>query len=169
MTFVKIIFIIIQFLSRGIGYKGIGNKGTKRPIPLYLYILIPYILISLFPLNCFAQTKNEQQMVRHLMDNTDKKPDYSFAKANTNELQMLFSGLFLVYKSFISSQDAVSCTFIPSCSEYGMQSIKKLGMARGLMNTFDRLTRCNGLSPEKYSIDPKTHLLLDPLWDWLLV
>ncbi len=80
-----------------------------------------------------------------------------------NEFQLLFSGLFLFYKSFISSQDGQECTFTPSCSVYGMKAVKEKGVLKGIFLTFDRLSRCNGLSPEKYSIDPETGKFYDPI------
>ena len=92
-----------------------------------------------------------------------KHTHFDFAKNNTNEIQFIFSGLFLFYKSFFSSQDANSCSFSPSCSEYGLQAVKKKGLLIGIPATFDRLTRCNGLNPDKYPIDFKTGLLIDPV------
>lgn len=94
---------------------------------------------------------------------TNQTPEYfySFTGNNKNEFQLLFSGLFLFYKFFISSQDVVSCAFSPSCSEYGILSVKKQGALKGTMNTFDRLMRCHGLTPQKYPADEKTGLLID--------
>lgn len=92
-----------------------------------------------------------------------KHKHYAFAKDNKNEIQFIFSGLFLFYKAFFSSQDATSCTFTPSCSEYGLQVVKKKGMLLGIPATFDRLARCNGLNPDKYPIDYKTGLFIDPI------
>jgi putative membrane protein insertion efficiency factor len=88
---------------------------------------------------------------------------FSLSRNNPNELQAVLSGLFLFYKAFISSQDQNRCNFHPSCSEYGLQAVKKLGIVRGAMCTFDRLTRCNGLSPAQYDFDLKTGLLKDPV------
>lgn len=68
---------------------------------------------------------------------------------------------FRFYKKYISSQDANSCTFHPSCSEYATLVIAKKGFFLGGMLTFDRLSRCNGLSPEKYKIDKRTNLMID--------
>ncbi len=65
---------------------------------------------------------------------------YKLSKKNTNELQWVLSGLFLAYKSFFSSQDYQSCSFHPSCSEFGLEAVKKLGVIRGLMCTCDWLT-----------------------------
>jgi hypothetical protein len=86
---------------------------------------------------------------------------YEFAKGNTNELQAIFSGLFLFYKYAISSQDYNKCSFTPSCSEYGLLSVKKHGVVVGIISTIDRLQRCNGLSPTKYEIDMDARLLID--------
>jgi hypothetical protein len=36
-------------------------------------------------------------------------------------------------------------------------------MVRGVICTFDRLSRCNGLSPELYEADMQKKLLLDPV------
>jgi putative membrane protein insertion efficiency factor len=88
---------------------------------------------------------------------------FSLSKQNRNELQAVFSGLFLVYKSFFSSQDNQRCSFHPSCSEYGLEAVKSLGVLRGMICTFDRLTRCNGFSPEIYEIDMEHRRLKDPV------
>lgn len=72
---------------------------------------------------------------------------------------------FRFYKKYISSQDANSCTFHPSCSEYATLIIARKGLFMGGMLTFDRLSRCNGLSPEKYRKDIQTNLLIDEVPD----
>ncbi|MBC7776999.1 MAG: membrane protein insertion efficiency factor YidD [Phycisphaerae bacterium] len=88
---------------------------------------------------------------------------FSLSRENPNELQTVLSGLFLFYKSFFSSQDNQRCSFHPSCSEYGLEAVKKLGVVRGIMCTCDRLTRCNGFSPEQYEIDMEHRRLKDPV------
>lgn len=91
------------------------------------------------------------------------KETYDFAKKVNNEVEMIFSGLFLFYKSFLSSQDAISCVFHPSCSVYGYQTVKKNGVIFGMLDTFDRLSRCHALSPEEYDVHPETRLFYDPV------
>lgn len=91
------------------------------------------------------------------------KETYEFAKHAHNELEAVFSGLFLFYKSFLSSQDAISCVFHPSCSVYGFQTIQKNGVIIGMLDTFDRLSRCHALSPEEYDVQPETRLFYDPV------
>lgn len=76
-------------------------------------------------------------------------------------MEIMLSSMFLFYKYFISSQDSQSCAFHQSCSVYAVETIKKQGFIFGMMDTFDRLSRCNGLSPEKYPIDPDSKRLID--------
>jgi uncharacterized protein len=80
-----------------------------------------------------------------------------------NEFSRLISFAFHFYSSFISSQDASTCMFTPSCSAYASRSIEKYGIVRGSLATFDRLTRCNGLARRQYPVDPNTRLSYDPV------
>jgi uncharacterized protein len=107
-----------------------------------------------------AQSLAEINLHRTVVKEPSKRI-YKEAQNNKNEVQYLFSGLFLFYKSFFSSQEQNICTFTPSCSEYGILTVKKHGLVMGGIRTMDRLTRCNGLSPLKYEIDYKQKLLID--------
>jgi len=82
---------------------------------------------------------------------------------NTNEVEVVFVSLFFFYKTILSSQDQNVCSFHPSCSEYGIKAIKTKGLIQGGIMTFDRLTRCNGLSPRNYEIDYERRKLSDPV------
>lgn len=126
-----------------------------------IYIIILSLLLNLLQNNKLtAQSKVEINALRSVVSSPQKKV-YTEAKSNKNEIQYLFSGLFLFYKTFFSSQDLTVCTFSPSCSEFGILAVKKNGLIMGGIKTMDRLTRCNGLSPEKYEIDIKAKLLID--------
>jgi uncharacterized protein len=123
--------------------------------------------IIILLLNCyllsFSQTKADIQVLSGIFEQKESKPDYSFVKKNTNEFQWIGYGLFLFYKTFISSQDASTCAFYPSCSTYALQSLKKNGLLIGTFSAFDRLTRCNPLSPEEYIVHPETKKFYDPV------
>jgi uncharacterized protein len=112
-------------------------------------------------LSLFASKAQDFRAFQAILDPPVKRV-YTEAKNNTNEVQIAFSGLFLFYKTFVSSQDLSVCTFTPSCSEYGILAVKRFGPVQGGFMTMDRLTRCNGLSPTAYEIDRKTQLLSDP-------
>jgi len=120
-----------------------------------------YIVTAFLWLSLFGSKAQQLREFQAILDAPAKRV-YNEAKNNTNEVQIAFSGLFLFYKTFISSQDLSVCTFTPSCSEYGILAVKRFGPMRGGFMTMDRLTRCNGLSPTAYEIDKKTQLLVDP-------
>ncbi|GAB2608087.1 hypothetical protein GCM10027035_00410 [Emticicia sediminis] len=124
------------------------------------FITILFLLSLSLSFQLKAQSKAEVNLLRGVIQ-TPQKRVYKEAKGNRNEVQYLFSGLFLFYKTFFSSQDLTVCTFTPSCSEFGILAVKKSGVVMGGIKTMDRLTRCNGLSPEKYAIDFKEKLLID--------
>lgn len=107
--------------------------------------------------NCQAQAN----LYRNVLPDGSLKKKYKEAKNNKNEIEMAFSSLFLVYKTFFSSQDLTVCTFTPSCSAFGILAVKQFGVVKGGIMTMDRLSRCNGLTPENYEIDKKTMLLID--------
>ncbi len=127
------------------------------------YIVIKFLLLSLLLCgnDLRAQSASENKRHRNIIDDGQTKREYKEAKNNKNEVQVVFSGLFLFYKTFFSSQDQTVCTFTPSCSEYGIIAVKHFGMVRGGVMTMDRLSRCNGLSPGNYELDKKTLLLKD--------
>ena len=126
------------------------------------------ITILLFLLSshfCFSQNAGVNVDFNQLSASMDPgvhhhKYNYKGVKSGTD---FLFTSLFIFYKSFVSSQDGNSCTFTPSCSEYMIQAIRKKGIFIGAMAGFDRLTRCNGLSPEKYNYDSDKHVFIDPV------
>lgn len=125
-------------------------------------------IILVFQINIFhffvnAQSLSEVRAHQKIMVEVEEKKEYEFARDNKNEVEVVFSGLFMGYKKFISSQDGNTCVFTPSCSEYALMAIKKHGLVLGTANAFDRLTRCNGLSPEKYKKDPDSPLMIDRL------
>ncbi|MGL4629601.1 MAG: membrane protein insertion efficiency factor YidD [Leadbetterella sp.] len=117
-------------------------------------------IVIVFLLNYSISNAQYAKFV-NVIDKGPSKKEYKEAKGNNNEIESLFSGMFLLYKSFFSSQDLSVCTFTPSCSEYGIQSVKKYGIIKGGIMTMDRLTRCNGLSNKNYEIDVNQHLLID--------
>jgi hypothetical protein len=111
---------------------------------------------------CLGQEKNDIETTLRRYEHSHTHKEYVEANGNSHEIEIFFSGLFLFYKTFFSSQDGVSCVFEPSCSSYALQSIKKKGLFLGGLSAFDRLTRCNGFSVKSYSFNPKTGLLIDP-------
>jgi len=118
------------------------------------------ILISiLFIYNNLSSQSKEEILSLKKIPRTETTYNYSFT-AN-NEYQLVLNNLFVFYKKIFSANDFQSCSFYPSCSQYAMQTIHKHGFIIGLLDTFDRLSRCNGMSPENYPKYLKSNLLFD--------
>lgn len=124
-------------------------------------------IIILFLISAFSSTQGQSSReistMKNVFSENTRRHTYQLKLESTNELKMLFSALFVFYKKFVSSQDASHCSFTPSCSVYMIQAIRTQGPLWGMINGFDRLTRCNSLSPEKYKIHPRKKLFIDPL------
>lgn len=125
--------------------------------------IISIITISAaFTCNLHAQNLAEVNSFRNLFKPVEGRPDYSLRVDTKNEFRLVLTGGFALYKIFISSQDAMRCTFYPSCSVYALNTIKTNGPI-GILDAIDRLTRCNGISPEKYHIHEPSQRFYDPV------
>jgi uncharacterized protein len=128
-----------------------------------LHVFI-YICLSVFVSNAFAQDlKNDVRQLQKLNNTIVIKNQFDIAKDNTNEVQLMLSGMFLLYKYNISSQDASRCAFHVSCSEYALLAVKQQGIVIGGINFFDRFARCNTCSPYQYRIHSQTNRFIDEL------
>ena len=120
------------------------------------------ILLMGFASSGIGQGKDDLESLKKLFPVNPKekvihtKPDWS------NEIMLIITVGFNVYKKHISTQDALNCAFYPSCSSYALETIKINGFL-GVFDAVDRLTRCNGFSPEKYITHPETHRFYDPI------
>jgi uncharacterized protein len=55
----------------------------------------------------------------------------------------LFIGLIWVYKLMISPLLPGTCRFAPTCSQYGIEALKKHGFFKGMLLTIKRISRCH--------------------------
>jgi hypothetical protein len=58
-------------------------------------------------------------------------------------LEWLFILIIKAYRTLISPLLPPSCRYIPTCSEYGLQAIKKYGPFKGGWLTIKRISRCH--------------------------
>jgi len=127
--------------------------------------IIIFLCLLLPALKTEAQTPQDLSMLSDVFSPIKQEDKYAYARnLNSNEYIWLLSKLFLIYKNHISSQDSGTCNFKPSCSEYAMISVKALGPVKGILNGFDRLTRCHPGIRGDYPLDKDNLLILsDPL------
>lgn len=109
----------------------------------------------------FAQTTIPRASYQQLFTSSSEfaliYQSYQFAKPQT-----IGDFFYVLYKKNFSFLDVNSCNFSPSCSTYGLATIKKHGFFIGILDTFDRLTRCHPKANHgKYQYDPHSHLLID--------
>lgn len=121
-----------------------------------------FIILLAFTCNLYPQSADEVKSFSRLFKPAENKPDYSLKIDPTNEFKLILTSGFAFYKTFVSSQDGVKCTFYPSCSVYALNTIKINGLL-GVLDAIDRLTRCNGISPEKYTIHEPSQRFYDPV------
>ena len=76
----------------------------------------------------------------------------SMAKAFRSIPSMMAIGLITFYRGVISPLTPSSCRFHPTCSEYGLEAIKRFGFLKGAMLTAKRIIRCRPGGP--YGYDP---------------
>lgn len=60
----------------------------------------------------------------------------------------------LTYKERVSPSLGTNCRYVPSCSEYGLESYRKYGFVKATVKTVWRLMRCNPLNGGGMKQDP---------------
>jgi len=126
--------------------------------------IISLIIISFLTIPVLSQNiiqKDIIQLRSGFNSDLEEKED-NYPIDFRNEVSLIFSASYHFYKSFISSQDANNCSFYPSCSTYAIETIKTNGLM-GIFDAFDRLSRCNGFSSDKYHKHTDSHHLHDPV------
>ena len=68
-------------------------------------------------------------------------------------LTNILIGIIKVYKMVISPYLAPSCRYLPTCSEYTIESLKTYGLIKGLFKATKRILSCHPFS-KKNGFDP---------------
>lgn len=66
--------------------------------------------------------------------------------------RMVLIGVIRGYQKYVSPMFGPSCRLYPSCSQYGLDAVRRHGAAKGTLLTSARLLRCNPWT--KGGIDP---------------
>ena len=83
-------------------------------------------------------------------------PEYRTPGWNGSIINFVLRGLFVAYRTLLSSQDSAACAFTPSCSGFSQRAINECGLAVGMLATADRLMRCNHWPAPYYVKDPSS-------------
>ena len=63
-------------------------------------------------------------------------------------------GLIEGYRRFVSPLLPASCRYIPTCSQYALEAVKRFGARRGFLLAMRRLLRCNPFAQGGYDPVP---------------
>ena len=69
-------------------------------------------------------------------------------------MKKIFITLIQFYRKYISPMKRTKCPYFPSCSEYGLEAIKKHGAFKGSLLAAYRILRCNPFSKGGYDPVP---------------
>ena len=58
------------------------------------------------------------------------------------------------YQKYISPMKGTKCSYIPTCSQYGLEAIEKYGAFKGSILALWRILRCNPFSKGGYDPVP---------------
>ena len=72
-----------------------------------------------------------------------KKALKSFKSVISNILIFIILSLIKFYNFFISPMLGIKCRFLPTCSEYCQESLKKHELIRGSIYSLKRILRCH--------------------------
>ncbi len=69
-------------------------------------------------------------------------------------MKKIVINLIMFYKKYLSPLKRTKCPFYPTCSDYGLEAIKKHGVIKGGLLAIWRILRCNPFSKGGYDPVP---------------
>ena len=72
-----------------------------------------------------------------------KTTDQKILRKAGSILSLPFIGLIKLYQLIISPWLGNQCRYTPTCSQYGIEALRKYGPVKGLWLTIKRIARCN--------------------------
>jgi uncharacterized protein len=126
---------------------------------LFGIIFVCCLLIFYSILSCYSSSDTSELVF--IMSNNPIQ-DIPKTTQKHNRIGIL-TGMIRFYQLFVSTQDEPVCNFVPSCSQFGIDSLREFGAIRGILLSSDRLQRCNGISVPYYKIDYKSGKFIDPV------
>ena len=141
--------------------------AIKGGCPSKTILIIVSIVLLVLSSKSYAQRADNLAFIieSNPVQNEQEKDKVRFTLGETSEVKLFLIGSIRLYQLLISPQDMPVCDFIPTCSLFGMQVIRRYGVIRGILLTSDRLQRCNGYARTSghYPLDEKTGKAIDPV------
>lgn len=90
-------------------------------------------------------------------DKTKARAGSRKLEAMRNVVKLVVLQLLRGYKWAISPMFLPACRYIPTCSEYAMETVERYGVLRGGVKALARLLRCHPLAHGGYDPVEKSH------------
>lgn len=58
-------------------------------------------------------------------------------------MKSIVVGLIRIYQRYVSPFTPPSCRYVPTCSQYAVESVSKYGVLKGLWLATKRISRCH--------------------------
>ncbi len=97
------------------------------------------ISIFCFLILCFDSPEGYQGSI-------EPKIEYSTYSAYSNPIKAVVLKSIKIYQWTISKVQGDVCNFIPSCSHYGYEAIRRYDVIKGMLMASDRIQRCHGFA-----------------------
>jgi putative component of membrane protein insertase Oxa1/YidC/SpoIIIJ protein YidD len=152
-------FITTISLKECTAVKGYRYDGLLNGMKIFFVLIVMLWNVA----DCKAQSHFHLAQIVQITIGPSKDTLLGLSSASSlmaNKKTILYP-LFYCYKNFISSQDSQRCSFTPTCSVYALKAIHKRGIFWGILDGFDRLTRCNGAGHDQYEYIQATNELID--------
>ncbi|RYG71817.1 membrane protein insertion efficiency factor YidD [Lentibacillus lipolyticus] len=70
-------------------------------------------------------------------------------------MRYIMIGLITMYRKFISPLKPPTCRFYPTCSEYGLEALKRFGFFKGSYLAIIRIGKCHPFHPGGVDLVPE--------------
>ncbi|MEN2766336.1 membrane protein insertion efficiency factor YidD [Ornithinibacillus xuwenensis] len=70
-------------------------------------------------------------------------------------MKYILIGLIKFYRSAISPYTPSTCRFYPTCSQYGLEAVRRFGAIKGGYLTIKRITKCHPFHPGGVDLVPE--------------
>ena len=124
-------------------------------------ILLLFLILHPGALRAEDWIERDLNFVKTQLTHVTRRRSVLHKPVNHSNLGWISVALLNFYQKVISSQDLPHCMFDFTCSAFSKYAIKKYGPFWGILMTFDRLLRCNGVGIIYYKIDPSTGKAID--------
>jgi uncharacterized protein len=97
-----------------------------------------------------AKDETAEERTTTLEEKTEQQPQQQDESEPTPLVSAAMVATIGIYKNFISPLLPPACRFVPTCSQYGVQAIEKLGPVKGVILIAWRLLRCSPVGGSGY-------------------